>query len=365
MKTQINRSELLAAVTKCSKAISQKHPVAAARMLVLQFTQAGLTVIGGSNELVITKNVECAAKNAVSLCCPPDTLQAILSSISVESVGFDISDDKLVISGNGVRANVRCLPYADYPFTPPEPKTKLFDMTNEIVDLLKTLFVPFCAKEDIAHPWLQGVMIACKDNRLRLESGNAYRYSFMERPFKHSDFGVVIDKDAIRQFEYGMSLWSSENNSWVIAKNDDGSVATTLYENKYIPLQDYMREDATVYIVDAGELLSAVNLASLVVDRVAKRVQFDVSKDELVVSVPRTALGEFEQKIECEFSGEPLSIGFNFQYLVEFLSAVSGRVRFNSCDVEQQNPATLVTVDGLEGFTHFIVPMRFVDTSAK
>jgi DNA polymerase III subunit beta len=365
---KVNRQELLNAINKVSKAISSRAVIPAQTMVLFQFSGDGLLVSGTNTELSITKSIQCITSGDSSICCPPDSIKNLLAGLNVDGVDLEVFPTKMVFIGGGVRATIGGIPANGFPKLP-VPHKKLFELTDEMIDTMTELFVPFCPNErDIAHPWLNGVLLSCKDNTLTIQSGNGYRYSHLEQPLKHSDFLVVVDAKAISEFEYGMTLYLNEEKTQVVARNDSATISSTLYESGYFDWNNVRRTsspETSDYYVNSKVLLDAVGLASAVIDKTYKYVQFDISKDGLTVRVPKTALGEFEQTVQCRLEGEPLSIGFDVRYLKEFLSAVSGEVHFNSKDVEKPQAHTLVTIEGIEGYTHLIMPMRFVDPTVK
>lgn len=74
------------------------------------------------------------------------------------------------------------------------------------------------------------------------------------------------------------------------------------------------------------------------------------------VSSSNPETGEAHDAIECDYAGEPLTVGFNFRYLLDALSSIEGEtVHFEMQDA--YSPGVLRPADGGSG-VYVIMPMR-------
>jgi DNA polymerase III subunit beta len=78
----------------------------------------------------------------------------------------------------------------------------------------------------------------------------------------------------------------------------------------------------------------------------------------LKISASSTEMGESEDSIETNYNGDSLSIGFNAQYLLDFLKAVgTGDVRLELKD--PQSAGQLRPGEGDEyKYRYIVMPMR-------
>ena len=62
-------------------------------------------------------------------------------------------------------------------------------------------------------------------------------------------------------------------------------------------------------------------------------MKFTLAKEGLEISASSPEFGEAKEAMEKEFKGEPISIGFNAQYLLDFLAAAAdGPISFELKD---------------------------------
>jgi DNA polymerase-3 subunit beta len=85
-----------------------------------------------------------------------------------------------------------------------------------------------------------------------------------------------------------------------------------------------------------------------------------VEKNELKISSSNTETGESEDSLETAYAGDAMVIGFNSQYLLEFLKVVnSGDVRLEFKDAQsagQLRPDE--PADSEYRYRYIVMPMR-------
>jgi len=85
-----------------------------------------------------------------------------------------------------------------------------------------------------------------------------------------------------------------------------------------------------------------------------------VAENELKVSSSNTETGESEDSIETAYTGDPLAIGFNSQYLLDFLKVVgTGDVRFELKDAQSAGQLRPDEANDTEyKYRYVVMPMR-------
>jgi len=106
------------------------------------------------------------------------------------------------------------------------------------------------------------------------------------------------------------------------------------------------------------ELAGAISRVAQFADERSRAVRLKLEKGELKLSASSTETGESEDSLEVDYNGEPLTIGFNAQYIMDFLKATgSGDVRLELKD--PQSAGQLRPVDSEEyKYRYIVMPMR-------
>lgn len=107
------------------------------------------------------------------------------------------------------------------------------------------------------------------------------------------------------------------------------------------------------------EIRSAIERVAQFADERSRaiRVQFVAGEVKVFSSALKT--GESEESVPCEYSGPDLEIGFNAQYLLDFLRAVpQDRISFGLKDQKSAGELQPVGDDVQEQYRYVVMPMR-------
>ena len=87
-------------------------------------------------------------------------------------------------------------------------------------------------------------------------------------------------------------------------------------------------------------------------------IRFHLSKEQLLISAQNSDEGEARETVESDYTGDDTDIGFNAQYLQEFLNVVgSEKVTFEFKDGNSQAQLRPVTEEKYD-YRYVIMPMR-------
>jgi len=109
---------------------------------------------------------------------------------------------------------------------------------------------------------------------------------------------------------------------------------------------------------DAAVLNSAIRRVALMADERSRAIRFHLEPNQLVISSQNAEEGEANEAIQTEYNGDEIDIGFNAQYLQDFLNVIGdGNVAFEFKDGNSQ--AQLRPADGGDfDYKYVVMPMR-------
>lgn len=109
---------------------------------------------------------------------------------------------------------------------------------------------------------------------------------------------------------------------------------------------------------DTSALSQAVRRVALMADDRSHAIRFHLSKEQLLISSQNAEEGEARETLETDFGGDDTDIGFNAQYLQDFLNVVgSDKVAFEFKDGNSQAQLKPVSDDKQE-YKYIVMPMR-------
>jgi DNA polymerase-3 subunit beta len=106
-------------------------------------------------------------------------------------------------------------------------------------------------------------------------------------------------------------------------------------------------------------LQCAIRRVSLLSSERGRAVRLSLEDGRLEVSASSPELGEARESLPLEYAGEGVAIGFNAQYLLDFLGVVgTDEVALEVKDAESQGLLRPVGEDGGD-YRYVVMPMRF------
>ncbi len=111
-------------------------------------------------------------------------------------------------------------------------------------------------------------------------------------------------------------------------------------------------------LFDAAALNQAIRRVGLMADERSRAVRFQLAKNALAISSQSAELGEAREIVNTEYEGDDVEIGFNAQYLQEYLNVVgAGQISFEFKDAASQAELRPVSEENSE-YRYVVMPMR-------
>jgi DNA polymerase-3 subunit beta len=114
-------------------------------------------------------------------------------------------------------------------------------------------------------------------------------------------------------------------------------------------------------VLEKDELQSALRRVAQLADQRTHAVKFMFSNEGLEVSSSSPDYGEAKEVIGKEYKGDTVAIGFNAQYLLDFLAAAAdGPISFELKDEQSAGQLRPVAKDGSDAsrYRYVVMPMR-------
>jgi DNA polymerase-3 subunit beta len=142
-----------------------------------------------------------------------------------------------------------------------------------------------------------------------------------------------------------------------------GSRRTTsrLLDGEFPPVRRLLPDSfAATALVSVSALNEVVRRVGLVAER-STPIRLSFSEDGLVVEASGSEDARASEAMDCTYHGEPMTIAFNHQYLLDGLAAVGTPMTVVSFN-DPKKPATLTPAgtDGqpIAGYWYLIMPVR-------
>lgn len=217
----------------------------------------------------------------------------------------------------------------NYPAIPEFKSREDFTIDSESLRRLiaKTIFA---VSLDELRPAMMGVLFQMKKSEIRSVATDGHRLvRFINS--KLSQEGITRDV-IIPAKALNLVLKSLDSQQTKIAFSDtharfvmgDTNLVSRTIEEKYPNYESVLPLDNDKKLVVGKEaLLSSVRRTSLYASSSTKQVRFSLKKGEAAISAEDIDFGsEARERLQAEYAGEAMEIGFNSQYIIDVLSHV-------------------------------------------
>jgi glutaminyl-peptide cyclotransferase len=121
------------------------------------------------------------------------------------------------------------------------------------------------------------------------------------------------------------------------------------------------RENDKVVELDGERVAAAIRRVALLADEHSHALRLQLEPGRLEISSSNSDYGEAHEVVDITYAGTPLRVGFNYQYLLDFLGAIgkSGAVRMELKD--EQSAVQFCPVDQDTGgykYIYILMPVR-------
>ena len=218
---------------------------------------------------------------------------------------------------------------------------------------------------------LNGALMVLKPESITMVATDGHRLSHIERPGEKFDgisgeMKTLIPKKCMDELK---SLLDSTDDPVTIDFAKDES---TLYfhigprlltsrqlTGQFPNYEAVLPKDNSKSITLNGEEFSqAISRVAQFADERSRAVRLKLEKGELKLSASSTETGESEDSLEISYDGDPLTIGFNAQYILDFLKATgAGDVKLELKDAQSAGQLRPAENEDYK-YRYIVMPMR-------
>jgi DNA polymerase-3 subunit beta len=294
-------------------------------------------------------------------------LYEIVRSLPESDVRLEVQPDAwATIECERVVFRMAGLPREDFPSLPDGKGGKAIDIPAEVLRVLIQR-TGFAITAEDARYYLAGALLVLDQEQAAMVATDGHRlaYARAASPQKVSEtIKVLVPRKAI--VELGRLLEGEEAVAFQRAEGHllfsagGRTMASKLVEAQFPAYEKVITVTGDKKLSLGREALqSAIRRVSLLSSERNRAIKVALADGRLELSASSPELGEAKESLPIEYEGEEIEVGFNAQYLLDFLSAVGGEeVVLELRDAESQG---LLHPGGDEpdNYRYVVMPMRF------
>jgi DNA polymerase III subunit beta len=354
------RDAFVAALAVVSRAVSTRGSVQVLAGVLIE-AQNGLVQLAATDmELSLRTTFPARVEGEGSLVVPGKLLTDLVRLLpdSEVSIEYRSEDGAAHIKSGSYSSRVNVFAAEDFPRLP-SVDVPLQAITSPA--LLETIDrVSRAASRDESRPVLTGVLVRFEGKKLVMAATDSYRLSVKETEFETAgpELEAIIPARALQELvrlaggTETVSLGVNENH--VIFGTGSAWLTTRRIDGQFPNVKQLLPETFEVEVsLPRVELLDVVRRAGVMAQRNAPlRLRF--AEGELTISAQSQDVGETRESIPAAYTGDPLEIGFNAEFLKEGLESVTT----DEVTLKLINPLRPGLLTEGDSFWYLIMPIR-------
>ncbi len=189
----------------------------------------------------------------------------------------------------------------------------------------------------------------------------AYTSTFVEDLDPGEEIRVIVAKKTLGEIrkmnDERMEFDLDENN--LFFRFDKRMLISRIIESKFPNFEAVIPKDNPhIVILPRESFTQAVRRVALLATERSKGVKLTIEKKNIHLFSSNPEIGEARDNLEVDYKGAELEIGFNSQYLIDFLVSLGAeRVRF---ELKDENSAAVMRPELEEEikYTYVLMPMK-------
>jgi DNA polymerase III subunit beta len=370
MEITLSKQELLRELTATQGVVERKTTIPILSNYLFEASGDKLSLTATDLDLSLRTSCNAKVKKEGSCTIPARKLHDYVKLLPDADITIKLLENHWVSIRCG-RSNTKMVGMAksNFPSLPVFPTAGVVQIPAQVLRsmIAKTGFA--IASEESRYT-LNGALMVLKPESITMVATDGHRLSHIERTGEKftgvsGEMKTLVPKKAMDELK---SLLDSTDAEFVEFAKDDstlffrigGRLLTSRQLTGQFPNYEAVlpKDNNKSIALQGAELMSAISRVAQFADERSRAVRIKLENGELKLSASSSESGESEDSLEVDYNGETLSIGFNAQYLIDFLKATGGAdVKLELKD--SQSAGQLRPAEGEDyKYRYIVMPMR-------
>ncbi|HEY9313597.1 DNA polymerase III subunit beta [Williamsia sp.] len=337
MKFRVTRDEFADSVAWVARSLPSRPPVPVLGGVLLTVTDSGLSVSGFDFEVSAQVNVSAEVADEGQVLVSGKLLADITRALPAKPVDVQLDGTRVAIVCGSAKFSLPTMPVEDYPQLPDVP-----DNTGSIpADVFSEAItqVAIAAGRDDTLPMLTGIRLEIDGTTVVLAATDRFRLAVRELTWtpEVADTTAAVLVPAKTLSEAAKTAGADGNSAVGLAFGSGGSIGadgllgivgsgrrttTRLLDAEFPKFRQLLPATHTsVASIEIAPLTEAIKRVALVAERGAQ-VRLEFGEDSVLLTAGGDDAGRAEEQVDVKYYGEPLTIAFNPQYLLDGLTSL-------------------------------------------
>ena len=372
MEITVSRQELVRELTATQSVVERKTTIPILSNFLIEAEDDRLNITATDLDQAIRTSAEVKVKKPGACTIPARKLYDYIKLLPEGEISIKLLDNHWVQIRSG-RSNTKMvgMARANYPQVPEFPTVAA---TSIPALVLKTLInrTIFAISNEESRYTLNGALLVIKAESLAMVATDGHRLAYVEKPNEvlegiSGEKRVLIPRKALQELQQLLSVSDAEKVEFaddehtLFFRIGHRTLSTRKLSGQFPNFEAVMPRDNTKFaVVRSSELSAAIGRVAQFADERSGAIRMRLESNELKISANSAESGESEDTIDTPYSSEPIAVGFNSGYILDFLKALGneGEVRLEFKDSQSAGQMRPEDPDAEYKYRYVLMPMR-------
>ncbi len=370
MELVVRKTDLLRELQLFQGIVERKNTIPILANVLLEANGTEVKMLATDLEVGLRSKCAATVSKGGSLTLPAKKLYEIIKALPETDVRIEEDKGGVKVAADRFDSRMQTLPREDFPTLPDAPGTVSAALPREALRRMieKTQFA--ITGEDTRY-FLNGALFLQRSDSMNLVSTDGHRLAHISvarekaKGAKDEENRVILPRKTLLElgrliaeggegdirYERGENhLFFTVGERLLISRMIDGQFPAF---ERVIPKNNDKHVE-----FDRDRLTSAVKRVALLSNERSRAVKFQIDKGKVEIASSSPEFGEAKEVLMVDYGAAPVTICFNAQYVLDFLSvAETDTVSLDFKDEMSQAVLKPVGADGYD-YTYVIMPMR-------
>jgi len=378
MEITVSRQELVKELTATQSVVERKTTIPILSNFLIEAEGERLNITATDLDQAIRTSAAVKVKKPGACTIPARKLYDYIKLLPEGDISIKLMDNHWVQIRAG-RSNTKMvgMARANYPLVPEFPASGAVKIS---VSALKNMISKtiFAISNEESRYTLNGALLVLKAESMAMVATDGHRLAHIEKLGESLD-GINGEKKTLiprKALSELLSLLNSlepskEKEAQTLEFADDEQTLFFRVGNRVLTSRKLTgqfpnyeavlpRDNNKFVIVRSEDLMGCIQRVAQFADERSGAIKIRLEQNELKLSSSSTDSGESEDTIDTPYNYDPIVVGFNSQYLIDFLKAIgnTGEVRLEFKDA--QSAGQMRPEDGSDDvkYRYILMPMR-------
>jgi DNA polymerase-3 subunit beta len=372
MEITVSRQDLLRELTATQSVVERKTTIPILSNFLFEAEDDRLNLTATDLDQAIRTSATVKVKKPGACTIPARKLYDYIKLLPDGDISIKLLENHWVQIRSG-RSNTKIvgMARANYPQVPEFPAVPA---TSIPISALKALIARtiFAISNEESRYTLNGALLILKAESLAMVATDGHRLSFVEKPNENlegisGEKRVLIPRKALQELQQLLNSTEAEKIDFaddehtLFFRIGHRTLSTRKLSGQFPNFEAVMPRDNTKFaVVRSSELSSSIQRVAQFADERSGAIRLRLEGNELRISANSTESGESEDTIDTPYSSDPIVVGFNSIYILDFLKALGneGEVRLEFKDSQSAGQMRPEDPDAEYRYRYVLMPMR-------